>query len=127
VTPAGKRRIVRVLVDTDGGIDLDTVAAVSKAVSAILDETEVMAGGPYVLEVTSPGVGRPLTLPRHWRRNLDRLVTVDLRDGRRVQGRIVAATDTAATVSCDGGDPREVAFADVATARIEVEFRRQEG
>ena len=74
VTPAGKRRLLRVVVDQDGGVGLDTVAAVSTAVSAALDERDAMGGSPYVLEVTSPGVDRPLTAPRHWRRNLTRLV-----------------------------------------------------
>ena len=67
ITPAGKRRLLRVVVDRDGGLGLDTVAAVSTAVSAVLDERDPMGGSPYVLEVSSPGVDRPLTEPRHWR------------------------------------------------------------
>ena len=76
VTPAGRRRLLRVVVDRDGGLSLDAVAAVSTAVSAALDDSDAMGGAPYVLEVTSPGIDRPLTEPRHWRRNLTRLVTV---------------------------------------------------
>ena len=68
VTPAGKRRQVRVIVDGDGGVSLDDVAVVSQRVSAALDDSAAMGSGPYVLEVTSPGVDRPLTQPRHWRR-----------------------------------------------------------
>src|SRR5687768_13691585 len=75
VTLAGKRRLLRVVVERDGGVGLDTVAQVSSAVSRSLDDSDVMGGLPYVLEVTSPGVDRPLTDPRHWRRATGRLVT----------------------------------------------------
>src|SRR3982751_6230174 len=81
VTPAGRRRVLRVVVDRDGGIDLDGVADLSHAVSEALDSSDVMGGQPYVLEVTSPGTDRPLTEPRHWRRAVGRLVKVDLADG----------------------------------------------
>src|SRR3954471_22234941 len=77
VTPAGRRSVVRVVVDRDAGVTLDDIAEVSRAVSAALDENDGELGrAPYVLEVTSPGVDRPLTEPRHWRRNTGRLVTV---------------------------------------------------
>ena len=82
VSPAGKRRVVRLVVDRDGGSTLDDVAEVSRAVSAVLDAAEQeepdLLAGAYVLEVSSPGVDRPLTEPRHWRRNLGRLVTATL-------------------------------------------------
>ncbi len=68
VTPAGKRRLVRVVVDRDGGISLDDVSEVSRSVSEKLDASDALGNSPYVLEVTSPGVDRPLTEPRHWRR-----------------------------------------------------------
>ena len=74
VTPAGKRRVLRVAVDKDGGVTLDDVADATREVSRVLDESDVMGEMPYTLEVTSRGVDRPLTLPRHWRRNEDRLV-----------------------------------------------------
>ena len=78
VTPAGNRRLVRVLVDADGGITLDDVAALARTVSEALDSSDVMGTSPYVLEVSSPGVDHPLTLPRHWRRAAGRLVTVSV-------------------------------------------------
>ena len=93
MTPAGKRRVLRVAVDKDGGVTLDDVAAATREVSRVLDESDVMGEQPYTLEVTSRGVDRPLTLPRHWRRNLDRLVKVTLDDGATLEGRIVAASD----------------------------------
>ncbi|MDP3890793.1 ribosome maturation factor RimP, partial [Nocardioides sp.] len=72
LTPAGKRRVLRVAVDKDGGVTLDDVAEATRAVNAVLDDSTVMGEQPYTLEVTSRGVDRPLTLPRHWRRNTDR-------------------------------------------------------
>ena len=75
VTAAGRRRRVCVVVDRDGGIDLDAVADVSKSVSDVLDASDALGSAPYVLEVTSPGVDRPLTQPRHWRRARGRLVS----------------------------------------------------
>ena len=81
VTPAGKRRVLRVAVDKDGGVTLDDVAEATREVSRVLDESDVMGEMPYTLEVTSRGVDRPLTLPRHWRRNDDRLVKATLADG----------------------------------------------
>src|SRR5689334_23921985 len=76
VTPAGRRSVVRVVVDRDEGVTLDDIAEVSRVVSEVLDANDHGMGRPYVLEVTSPGVDRPLTEPRHWRRNVGRMVTV---------------------------------------------------
>ena len=123
VTPAGNRRVLRVAVDKDGGVTLDDVADATRAVNEVLDGSEVMGEQPYTLEVTSRGVDRPLTLPRHWRRNQRRLVKVTLTDGDSVTGRIVDSDDAAATLEVDGGR-REVAYADVAKALVQVEFNR---
>src|SRR4051794_40846112 len=94
VTPAGRRSVVRVVVDRDEGVSLDDIAEVSRAVSAMLDENDGELGrAPYVLEVTSPGVDRPLSEPRHWRRNVGRLVTVSVgadREREQVTARIAA-------------------------------------
>ena len=91
LTPAGKRRILRIAVDADDGVTLDDVAGATKKVSEVLDATDVMGEQPYTLEVSSPGVGRPLTEPRHFRRNVGRLVTAH-HDGTAVTGRIAAAS-----------------------------------
>ncbi|MEU8340322.1 ribosome maturation factor RimP [Actinomadura meyerae] len=93
VRPAGRRRLVKIVVDGDDGVDLDAVARVSEAASRLLDESDVMGTSPYVLEVTSPGVDRPLTEPRHWRRAVGRLVVAPLAEGGQVEGRVVAADD----------------------------------
>lgn len=124
ITPAGKRRIVRVAVDKDGGVTLDDVADATRAVSEVLDESDVLGEQPYTLEVTSRGVDRPLTLPRHWRRNADRLVKVTLTDGTEVTGRITASDEAAVTLDVDGA-AREVTLADIAKAMVQIEFNRK--
>src|SRR3954470_19162462 len=123
ITPAGKRRVLRVAVDKDGGVNLDDIAEATREVSSTLDDSDVMGEHPYTLEVTSRGVDRPLTLPRHWRRNADRLVKVTTTDGQTVTGRIVGSSDDAATLDLDGAR-REVAYTEVAKALVQVEFNR---
>ncbi|NUT41307.1 MAG: ribosome maturation factor RimP [Thermoactinospora sp.] len=123
VTSAGKRRVLRVIVDRDGGVSLDDVADVSNAVSAALDDDDRMGSQPYTLEVSSPGVDRPLTEPRHWRRAAKRLVKAELRDGSVVEGRIMAADETGVVISLEN-DERRIDFQDLAQGRVQVEFRR---
>ena len=123
VTQAGKRRQLRVVVDQDGGISLDTVAAVSTAVAAQLDDSDAMGGSPYVLEVTSPGVDRPLTAPRHWRRNRTRLVKVATAEATALEGRLVEVDDDGIGVESDGVVTR-LAWHRVASGRVQVEFNR---
>ena len=123
VTAAGRRSLVRVTVDADAGVDLDTVAAVSRAVSDALDAAgEDAFAGPFVLEVSSPGVDRALTEPRHWRRNVGRLVKVDV-DGRETTARIVATSDAGVTLDVAGVE-RDAAWASIGPGRIQVEFSR---
>lgn len=127
VTPGGGRgRMLRVLVDRDGGISLDDIAEVTRAISKALDTDDVMGDGAYMLEVSSPGVDRPLTLPRHWRRNVKRLVAVTLKAGGKVTGRIKSASDDDAELDVDGA-VRMVAYADVEKAKIQIEFNRAAG
>ncbi len=122
ITPAGKRRILRVSVDKDGGVTLDDVADATREVSRVLDDSDVMGEQPYTLEVTSRGVDKPLTLPRHWRRNAGRLVKVDL-GGETVTGRITSSDDAAACLDVDGRT-REIAYADITKALVQIEFNR---
>ena len=128
LTPAGKRRLLRVAVDKDGGVTLDDIAEATKEVSRVLDGpdgSDVMGEQPYTLEVTSPGTDRPLTQPRHWRRNQGRLVKATLADGRTVTGRITDSDDTRAVLDVDGNRD-EIAFVDVKKAKIQIEFNRKE-
>jgi ribosome maturation factor RimP len=126
LSKAGKRSVLRVAVDQDGGVDLDGIAAVTGEVSRALDDSDVMGGASYTLEVSSPGVDRPLTLPRHWRRNASRLVKVTFDDGTEVTGRIGTSDESGAELDVDGGTQR-VEFGDVAKARIQIEFKRPAG
>jgi ribosome maturation factor RimP len=125
ITPAGKRRMLRVAIDKDGGVTMDDIAEATKEVGRVLDDTDVMGEQPYTLEVTSPGVDRPLTLPRHWRRNVGRLVKIKLNDASSLTGRITASAETTATVDVDG-TPCEITLDQVDKARIEIEFNRKE-
>lgn len=124
VTPAGRRRLLRVVVDSDDGVDLDIVGTVSQEVSAALDAADAMGKAPYVLEVTSPGVDRPLTLPRHWRRSRGRLVQAPLTGGGEVVGRVRDADDTGVTLEVDGRD-RVYEYSDLGRGKVQVEFRRE--
>lgn len=124
VTPAGKRRMLRVVVDKDGGVELDDIADVSSAVSATLDESDAMGAVPYVLEVTSPGVDRPLTLPRHWRRATDRLVHVDIAGVGDRTGRVVGADDAGVLLDFDGAE-QQVPWTDLGNGRVQIEFNRK--
>jgi len=126
VSPTGRRRRILLVVDRDGGVGLDECAELSRAVSDALDGGDVMGDAQYTLEVSSPGVSRPLTLPRHWRRNTGRLVRVVLASGGEVTGRVVGADDDGADVDVDGR-ARRLAYADVGKARVQVEFRRGVG
>jgi ribosome maturation factor RimP len=121
VTKAGKREKLVIIVDADGGVDLDAVAEVSSAISLALDDHADIAAGAYVLEVTSPGVDRPLTEPRHWRRAKDRLVAVELSDGTSVTGRVAGSDEGSATLVVDEGE-RTVNLTDVERAVVQVEF-----
>jgi ribosome maturation factor RimP len=140
VTPAGRRSVVRVVVDRDEGVTLDGIAEVSRAVSEVLDQNDDgMGRTPYVLEVTSPGVDRPLTEPRHWRRNTGRLVTVTVGpngSADAVTGRITAVEDAGVTIAVEVAGkpgakkrpptPRQVPWGELGAGRVQVEFGRVE-
>ncbi len=126
LTPAGKRRVLRIAVDKDGGVTLDDVAEATRAVSEVLDSGDAMGEQPYTLEVTSRGVDRPLTLERHWRRNAGRLVKITLVEGGQVTARILEAREQGVLVEGDGSE-REVAYDDIAKALVQIEFNRKAG
>ena len=128
VTAAGRRSVVRVIVDKDGGVTLDDVADVSRTISDVLDRVDEddpsLLGTTYVLEVSSPGVDRPLTEPRHWRRNVRRLVTAVPREGAAVTGRLVAADDATVTLDVDG-EERLLPLVGLVRGEVQVEFARK--
>src|SRR5207344_314457 len=126
--------LIRVTVDGDDGIDLDAVAVVARAVSEKLDESDGAFAGPYVLEVSSPGVDRPLTQPRHWRRAVGRLVRVPpagagdpgprgQAQAAPVEGRVIAAGDNGIVLEVDG-EHLEFGYAELGPGRVQVEFGR---
>ncbi len=125
LTAAGRRRMLRVAIDRDGGVTLDDVADATREVSRALDESDAMGSQPYTLEVTSPGTDRPLTLPRHWRRNQGRLVSVTTDDGASRTGRIVRSDEESATLDVDGTE-HVLRIESVTKAKVQVELTRGE-
>jgi ribosome maturation factor RimP len=134
VTPAGRRQVVRVTVDADGGVSLDAVAELSRALSAALDGSDVMGERSYTLEVGSRGATAPLTRPRHWLRNIGRLVKVSFADAGRpaLTGRITAADEAAARVqadsasgaAADSAEPLRIDYTEVRRATVQIEFTK---
>jgi ribosome maturation factor RimP len=118
---AGRRRLLRVVVDSDRGVSLDDAAAISRQLSATLDTAPVMGDFPYTLEVSSPGVDRPLTDPRHWRRAVGRLVQVTVTDAGSISGRVVAADADGVTLDVEG-DRRRFGYAALGAGAVQVEF-----
>jgi ribosome maturation factor RimP len=128
LSPSGRRRQLRILVDRDGGVTMDDLAGVTREVSKAFDAQDIMGeligDASYTMEISSPGVDRPLTLPRHWRRNVGRLVSVALTAGDKFKGRILGAGDDGVQLDVDG-EKRTVGYDDVAKAKVEVEFNRK--
>jgi ribosome maturation factor RimP len=123
VQQAGRRQLVKVVVDSDDGVGLDEIAEISRTVSGVLDENEHVLASAYTLEVTSPGLDRPLTQARHWRRARYRLVKVTPAEGAPFVGRVGHAGEDAARVLAEGKF-RDVRYADVAKAVVEIEFKQ---
>lgn len=135
IRPVGRRRVLRIVVDADGGVSLDAIAEVSREVSARLDAKNAMGDAPYTLEVSSPGVDRPLTEPRHWQRAIGRLVVVPLtaqdhhsqRDAPAApvaqQARVIGADHQGVTLEIDGAE-RTVGYGELGPGRVQVEFGR---
>ncbi|GAA1577194.1 MULTISPECIES: ribosome maturation factor RimP [Streptomyces] len=131
LSKAGKRRMLRIIVDSDEGVELDACAELSREVSDRLDETDAMGEGEYVLEVSSPGADRPLTEHRHYVRAIGRLVKFQLSEGGELIARILDVDDEGMDLEVPGvkgrkATARRIAFADVARARVEIEFNRKD-
>ncbi len=118
ILPAGKSRIITVIVDSDSHLNLDQVTSISREISQIVETLEVLGEQPFTLEVTSPGIDRPLTLPRHWRKNHGRLVKATLLDGALVSGRIGLATQNSVEI-----DEETIELDQIKKALIEIEFK----
>ena len=111
--------MLTVIVDGDTHLSLDQVTVATKAISEIVENIQSLGQAPFTLEVTSPGLDRPLTKPRHWRKNIDRLVKIVLLDGKEVKGRVKDSTEISATV-----DEQVVKFSDIKRATLEIEFKQ---
>jgi ribosome maturation factor RimP len=118
---AGRRRLLRIIVDSDAGVSLDDAALVSREISTALDASDVMGETAYTLEVSSPGVDRPLTEPRHWRRAAGRLVKVKVAEAGSLQGRVQRADDDGVTLDVDGAK-RAFTYDVLGPGTIQVEF-----
>ncbi|MEU6659899.1 ribosome maturation factor RimP [Streptomyces sp. NPDC046821] len=130
VASVGRKRVLRVVVDSDTGADLDQVADVSRALSAKLDETDAMGEGEYDLEVGTPGAERALTEHRHYVRAVDRLVKFQLADASELVARILTVDDEGVDLEVPGvkgrkPTARRITFDDIAKARVQVEFNRK--
>jgi ribosome maturation factor RimP len=126
VVRMGRRYVLRITVDRDGGVSLDAVAELARAISGALDDAEASGGevipGEYQLEVSSPGVDRPLTLPRHWRHNVGRLVKAKV-SGHAIVGRVISAGETGVQLDVDGV-VRDLGYDELGPGRVEIEFSR---
>ena len=126
LTPAGNKRVLRIAVDRDGGVGIDHITDATRALSEVLDSSDVMGEQPYTLEVTSRGVDRPLTAPRHWRRNEGRLVRLRLTgDDSSVDGRIGVSDDTGVELEGRAGSTR-YDYTDITSALVQVELNRKD-
>ena len=120
ITSAGRRSMLTIIVDGDTHLSLDQVTSATKAIGEIVEGLQSLGDTPFTLEVTSPGLDRPLTKPRHWRKNIDRLVKIVLLDGSVVNGRIKSATETDVQV-----DDVSIEFSAIKRATLEVEFKQE--
>ncbi|MFJ8747773.1 ribosome maturation factor RimP [Streptomyces sp. NPDC102441] len=131
VSKAGRRRVLRVIVDSEDGVELDTCAELSRDISQTLDETDAMGEGEYVLEVSSPGADRPLTEHRHYVRATGRLARLTLSEGGELVARILGVDDEGLDLEVPGvkgrkPTSRRVAFDEITKARVEIEFNRKD-
>lgn len=131
VSRAGRRRVLRIIVDSEDGVELDACADLSRAISAVLDESDAMGEDEYVLEVSSPGADRPLTEHRHYVRATGRLARLTLTEGGELVARVLAVDEDGLDLEVPGvkgrkPTSRRVAFDEIARARVELEFNRKD-
>jgi ribosome maturation factor RimP len=119
ITSAGRRSMITVIVDGDNHLSLDQVTVATKAIGEIVENIQSLGESAFTLEVTSPGLDRPLTKPRHWRKNIDRLVKIVLLDGKEIKGRVKDVSEISTTV-----DDQVVKFSEIKRATLEIEFKQ---
>lgn len=129
IATPGNHRIVTCIVDGDASLNLDQVTSVSRVISELLDEAAFMGETPFTLEVTSPGVDRPLTQPRHFAKNVDRLLKIIKLDGSEITGRILSNTDNDVTLTVvvkKETTEQTISLAEIKRAVVEIEFNRKD-
>lgn len=119
ITSAGRRSMLTVIVDGDTHLSLDQVTSATKAIGEIVESIQSLGETPFTLEVTSPGLDRPLTKARHWQKNINRLVKVVLLDGSEIKGRIKDVKEVSATV-----DEKNINYFDIKRVTLEIEFKQ---
>ena len=119
ITSAGRRSLITVIVDGDTHLSLDQVTVATKAISEIMETISAVGDNSFTLEVTSPGLDRPLTKVRHWQKNINRLIKVVLLDGSEIKGRIKDVKEVSATV-----DEKNINYSDIKRATLEIEFKQ---
>jgi ribosome maturation factor RimP len=118
ITSAGRRSMLTVIVDGDTHLSLDQVTSATKAIGEIVESIQSLGETPFTLEVTSPGLDRPLTKVRHWQKNINRLVKVVLQDGSEIKGRINEVNEANSVVG-----EIKINYSDIKRATLEVEFK----
>ena len=118
IISAGRRSMLTVIVDGDTHLSLDQVTSATKAIGEIVESVQSLGETPFTLEVTSPGLDRPLTKVRHWQKNINRLIKVVLLDGSEIKGRIIDVSEVSATV-----DEKNINYSDIKRATLEIEFK----
>ena len=128
ISGTGRARVLRVLVDRQGGVDLDAISTATQSVSPLLDAPplDALINGPYALEVSSPGLERPLRTPAHFARAVGETVSVKARaaddqTARRVRGVVTAADDSGVELTVDGV-PERIAYDTITQARTVFEW-----
>ncbi len=118
----GREKFLTVYVDSSfesqSSINLDNIAEISRTLSQIIDNDSNFGEQAFNFEVTTPGVDRPLALPRHWKKNLGRLVNITFQDGNRIKGRINSASDDEVVV-----EDKSYPYLQIKKALIEIEFK----
>jgi ribosome maturation factor RimP len=119
IVAAGKRKLITVIVDGDTYLNLDQVTQITKLISEEIENLKALGDGAFTLEVTSPGIDRPLTLPRHWKKNIGKLVKIAQVDGSQLSGRIAGANELEVEL-----EDATIKFADIKKAQLEIEFKK---
>ena len=119
VANLGKKKLITVIVDSDSHLNLDQVTEVTRLISEAIENIPSLGSAPFTLEVTSPGIDRPLTLNRHWKKNIGKLVNVVLQDGNSIESRILSVTSD--SIILESG---EIKLSDIKKANLVIEFKK---